>query len=124
MKINTLEIPEYVVILGDDTFCLSINLIKPYSKTVLNEKIFNYRLCQARRVVENAFGILVLGFRVFWRFRVFSRPIEFKRETTDTVICATFGRDNWLRKTTPGNYLPQHAVNRNDSNTGTITPGL
>lgn len=119
MESNTLGIPEYGVIIGDDAFPLRSNIMKPYSKTGLSkaEKVFNYRLSRARRVVENAFGILV------WRFRVFSRPIELKPETIDKVIWAACSLHNWLKKTAPGYYLPQQAVDREDLNTGTIIPG-
>lgn len=74
---NTLGMPEKCVIIGDDAFPLRTNLLKPYSKTGLNnyEMIFNYRLSRARRVVENAFGILV------WRFRIFSKPIDLQPKT-------------------------------------------
>lgn len=120
MESNTLGIPDHAVIIGDDAFPLRKNLLKPYSKTGLSdmEKVFNYRLSRARRVVENAFGILA------WRFRIFSRPIDLKPETTDKVIWAACSLHNWLRKTAPGNYLPSQAVDREDLNTGNITPGL
>lgn len=60
MESNILWIPKYVVIIGNDVFSLRTNLLKSYSKTELSdvEKIFNYRLSYARRVVENAFVIL------------------------------------------------------------------
>jgi hypothetical protein len=84
MENNTLGMSENSIIIGDDGFPLRTNLMKPYSKTGLShsERIFNYRLSRARRVVENAFGILL------WRFRVFSRPIELKPDTVDKVIWA------------------------------------
>nr|CAI5843193.1 unnamed protein product [Callosobruchus analis] len=41
--------------------------MKPYQQKGISheEKIFNYRLCRARRVVENVFGILASRFRIF-----------------------------------------------------------
>jgi len=54
------------VFVGDDAFALTENFMKPCGQTGLTaeQRIFNYRLSPAHRVVENSFGILVSRFGV------------------------------------------------------------
>lgn len=62
---NTSETFPYVFV-ADDAFQLGEHFMKPYSRVVFTKdiQIFNYRLSRARRIVENAFGILVNRFAV------------------------------------------------------------
>lgn len=69
---STITFPHYFV--GDEAFPLRSNLMRPFPRRSTfnhNQKIYNYRQCMARRVVENAFGILAA------RFRVYRRPHKF-----------------------------------------------
>ena len=118
MENNLLNWPDNSVIIGDDAFPLRNNLLKPYSKAnlTLKQKIFNYRLSRARRVSENAFGILAQ------RFRVFGRPVELKVSTIDLVIRSAYYLHNWLRMTS-SNYISMGCVDYEDLDTGTFHEG-
>lgn len=116
---GTLNFPEDHVILGDSAFPLKKYLMKPYArKNQSNEQaVFNYHLSRARRVVENAFGILA------WRFRIFLTKIELKIDTVDLVVLAACSLHNWLRQTNPS-YLTASSVDSEDRFTGETIPGL
>jgi hypothetical protein len=85
--------PNYLV--GDAAFPLLSNMMRPYTKPRNRnfndkERIFNYRLSRARRVVENAFGIMAS------RFRIFRKPIVAHVETLDVIIMASVCLHNFL----------------------------
>nr|CAI5837881.1 unnamed protein product [Callosobruchus analis]CAI5853632.1 unnamed protein product [Callosobruchus analis] len=79
---------------GDDAFALSHTLMKPYPRSTnlsIKQKVFNYRLCRARRVVENAFGILCT------RFRISTRPMNTNLKTTESIVMCCCALHNFLR---------------------------
>ena len=59
------DVPLLYFLVEDDAFPLLSYMMKPFSHLYLShqDRIFNYHLSRARRVVENAFGILANGFR-------------------------------------------------------------
>lgn len=82
------------VIVGDEAFPLKSYLMRPYPGTqVRNEDkaVYNYRHSRARRVSENAFGILSQKFRIYYR------TINLSPENVDNVILATCCLHNFLR---------------------------
>jgi len=90
---NTLEDPVMNhFFVGDDAFPLKSYLMKPFPGKNLSyeQMIFNYRLSRARRVVENAFGILAA------KFRIFHTCINTKIETVDYIILASCIIHNFL----------------------------
>ena len=93
------KLPYYLV--GDDAFPLGPHLLKPYPGVGLTRKqaIYNYRLSRARRVVENAFGILTA------RFRILQRPIELHPDTAQEIVYAACVLHNYLRKHAASDYI-------------------
>lgn len=77
------NLPYYIV--GDEGFPLSKFLMRPYARCnnlSIRQKIFNYRLSRARRVVECAFGMFVQ------RFRIFRKPIIARPKTIVNIVKA------------------------------------
>lgn len=83
------------VFVADEAFPLIENILKPYpgshAKGSTN-RIFNYRLSRARRVVENVFGILSAVFRVL------RKPMLLEPNKAEIVITACVYLHNYLRK--------------------------
>jgi len=84
------DLPYFIV--GDEAFPLKTNLMRPYpgKHTDKQQRVFNYRLSRARRVVENAFGILSN------RFRIFHTTINTNVQVADKIIKATVVLHNFL----------------------------
>lgn len=115
---NTLNIPSpkplpgrhvdvpYVVV-ADEAFPLKTNIMKPFRFRGLtnDQKIYNYRLSRARRVVENAFGILSN------RFRIFLKPMNVRVEKVELITKAACILHNFLLKT---NSHSQYLSNESD----------
>jgi len=94
-------LPDGYCVVGDDAFPLKTYLIKPYNSVPLTkeEKIFNYHLIRARRIVENTFGILVS------RFRMFEKKVACKLSTVDKIVKACSALHNWLCKSDSKTYF-------------------
>ena len=73
------------VIVADAAFPLTEYIMKPYAQRLLTKEscIFNYRLSRARRIVENAFGILTN------RFRIFLSPMLLSPENVEKITLAS-----------------------------------
>ena len=101
------------VIVADEAFPLKPNIMRPYPKVKTAARlprevqIFNYRLSRARRIVENAFGILAQ------RFRLYNRRLQLKPTTVKFIVKATCVLHNYLREhstiaATYANLNPNH----------------
>ena len=88
-------------LIGDDAFALRTWLMKPFPGLGRDvpERIFNYRLSRARRVVENAFGILSNRFRCFLTTMC---PVS---DNVETVVVAACVLHNLIAVRRPQQYM-------------------
>lgn len=98
------------VIIADDAFPLQPWIMKPYpgKDLSMDKLIHNYRLSRARRVSENAFGILVS------RFKIFRQPIRTAPERVEKIALATAVLHNYLCENSLEFYAPPELLDRED----------
>lgn len=106
------------VFVMDDAFALLPNFMKPFSLIMLDfvRRIFNYRLSRARRVVENAFGILVS------KFGIFQKEINLDPEKVSLITMACCLLHNYILQENPVTYL-HGMIDIEEQTTGTVTKG-
>jgi hypothetical protein len=96
--------------------------MKPYPGTHekgSNERVFNYRLSRARRVVENVFGIISSVFRMF------QKPLLIYPDKARIIVMTCLYLHNFLRreKQSRYNYMPSHSVDSEDLNSHSTAEG-
>lgn len=81
------------VIVADEAFGMSENLMRPYGGKMLSyeKKIFNYRLTLARRFVECTFGIMCN------KWRILHRPLDVKIDFSENIVKAICVLHNYVR---------------------------
>ena len=89
-------------LVSDDACGLKIWLMKPLPLKNMtdSQRMFNYRLSRARRVVENAFGITAN------RFRCLLTTMPQQPDTVTTVVLSCCVLHNLLRLRKPNADLP------------------
>ncbi|KAJ8930682.1 hypothetical protein NQ314_016496 [Rhamnusium bicolor] len=81
-------------------------------------RIFNYWLSRARRVVENAFGILAS------RFRIFHTSINVNPTSIDIIVMTCCALHNFLRRKYSATYTPMGSTDYEDTIQGTVSLSL
>lgn len=79
--------------LADAAFGLHKHLLRPYAGTHLTveKRIFNYRLCRARRYIECTFGILSN------KWRILHRPLNVQTDFAVDIVKACVVLHNFVR---------------------------
>jgi hypothetical protein len=79
---------------GDEGFTLNRNILRPFGGSNLNVKkrVYNYRLCRARRYVECAFGILSN------KWRIFQRPLNVSPDFAVDIVKVCVVLHNFVRE--------------------------
>ena len=99
---------------GDEAFPLKSYTMRPYSRRQLedSERVFNYRLSRTRRVIENAFGILVM------RRQVLLKTLCSSAENVSSMVKALVCLHNFLMSDDgfASVYCPPNHVDHDNEN--------
>lgn len=116
---RTVHVPYFFV--ADDAFAMKAYILKPYPfrDQPAPNRIFNYRLSRARRVIENAFGIIAN------RFRILRKPIALHPDKVSNIVLSICALHNFLISTKiwQSQYFYHGSIDFEDPNSHTITPG-
>jgi hypothetical protein len=115
---RTQELPYFF--LGDEAFAISENLMKVYSgyhAKGSKQRIYNYRVCRARRIVENVFGISSAVFRVL------RKPMLLAPENASKVVLTVALLHNFLRQRPKSNALYNPPGTYDAEQSGIVTHG-
>lgn len=108
------------VFVADDAFPLQRHIMKPYPGTHARgseKRIYNYRLSRARRIVENAFGILSAVFRVL------RKPMLLQPDKASLIIMTCVNLHNYLMKRKASRKLYNSPGMMDRIEDGIVTPG-
>lgn len=108
------------VFVADDAFPLQRHIMKPYPGTHARgseKRIYNYRLSRARRIVENAFGILSAVFRIL------RKPMLLQPDKASIVIMACVHLHNYLMKRKASRKLYNSPGMMDRIEDGVVIPG-
>lgn len=85
--------PMPYVIVGNEAFGLSENIMRPYGgkNLTVTKNVFKYRLSRARRYIECTFGILSN------KWRIFHQPLNLKLHLAQNIIKACCILHNFVR---------------------------
>lgn len=105
------------VIVADEAFQLNSFTMRPYPgrNITAERRIFNYRLSRARRVVENAFGIMAA------RWRIYQKPMNTSLATTEAIVQATICLHNFMM--TRDRYCDDSFADRVNHNNNIVANG-
>lgn len=105
---------------GDDAFPLKRYFMKPYPFKHQDKepRIYSYRLSRARRVAENAFGIMTN------KFRVFLNAIHLEPQKVEKIVLACTAMHNYLRREHESFYTPVGNTDKEDVVDGMVIPGM
>lgn len=106
------------ILVADEPFPLRTYIMKPYpfiNQTCAPHQVFNYRLSRARKMVENAFGILAN------RFQILRKPISLKVENVSSIVKSITALHNFLmsRMDSRRIYASDEFLDSNNEENGT-----